>query len=224
MAEVLPGPPRVGVMIPTFNRPDLLRFAVLQLVAQSRPPDVICVHQNGHPEPYAWAVEDIRAPTQIVWLHTAQQLTQHFWYAVPLRYLVEQHCTHFFWADHDELYLRDHVERGLADLQEFDFSVSPRCGMLYTVASDFRYTAETDFTSHAPGGMSSTMCFNRRFAQALLQDFVNDREQHYADNVVAHVTMPKFRCLVSDRRTAIYHAHEGSLTSRDWLEKTFQQP
>ena len=36
-------------MVPTFNRPDLLRSCVLQLAAQSRPPEVICVHQNGNP-------------------------------------------------------------------------------------------------------------------------------------------------------------------------------
>lgn len=212
---------RVGVMVPTYNRPDMLRSCVLQLAMQSRPPDIICVHQNGHPNSYAWAVADLQTRSQIAWLHTPRKIPQHQWYEVPLRFLLESGCTHVFWADHDDLYLRDHIAQGLADLQEADFSVSTRCGLLFTKASDFSYAQEVEFTSHGPGGMSSTICFNRRFGQELLRDLAQDTQHHYTDNVVAHVTMPKFRCHVSSRRTSIYHAHEGSITSKDWLDKTF---
>lgn len=214
-------PTKVGVMVPTYNRPDLARFAVLQLAHQSRPPDIICVHQNGHSDSYHWAVADLHVQPQVTWLQTNSQLRQHDWYAIPLRRLIEADCTHFFWADHDDLYLFDHVERGLADLADFDFSVSPRCGLLFTKPSDWRYNPEVNFTSHAPGGASSTMCFNRRFAIALLADITNDRTHQYTDNVVAHVTMPKFRCKVSDRLTCIYHSHEGSVTSAGWLPAAF---
>lgn len=218
-------PTKVGVMVPTFNRPDLVRSCVLQLTAQSRPPDIVCVHQNGNAQSYQWAIADMRpTASQLVWLHTPEKIGQHQWYAVPLRHLIEQGCTHFFWTDHDDLYLREHIACGLEDLKEHDFSISPLCGLLYTKASDFRYLQDTDFSPvHAPGGMSSTMCFNRRFAQELLADITNDTKHQYTDNVVAHVTMPKFRCHVSERRTAIYHAHEGSITSSGWLEKTFEQ-
>lgn len=208
-------------MVPTCNRPDLLRSCVLQLAAQSRTPDIICVHQNGHPESYQWAIADLRTPAQLVWMHTPQQIPQHQWYAIPLRYLIEQGCTHFFWTDHDDLYLREHIAQGLADLQEFDYSVSRRCGLLFTRAVEFRYAEDVDFTVHAPGGMSSTMCFNRAFAQELLADIGRDTEHHYTDNVVAKVTMPKFRCHVSSRRTTVYHAHEGSVSSNSWLAKAF---
>jgi hypothetical protein len=214
-------PVKVGVMVPTYNRPDLLRSCVLQLAAQSRPPDIICVHQNGHPDSYDWAIADLRTASKLVWMHTPQVIRQHEWYAVPLRYLLAQGCTHFFWTDHDDLYLRDHVAQGLQDLEEFDFSVSNRCGLLYTKASDFRYAKEVEFTVHAPGGMSSTMCFNRPFAEQLLADITHDTQHHYTDNVVAKVTMPKFRCRLSSRRTCVYHAHEGSITSHPWLEKAF---
>jgi hypothetical protein len=214
-------PPKVGVMIPTFNRPDLARFAVMQFAAQSRAPDVICVHQNGVSDSYHWAVEDLRTTAPVAWLHTPAQLPQHQWYSIPLKYLLENGCSHFFWADHDDIYLHDHVERGLADLRDFDFSVSPRCGLLFTKARDFRYNLEVNFTSHAPGGMSSTMCFNRRFAQALLADIEADTSTYYTDNIIANVTMPKFRCKVSDRRTAIYHSHEGSVSSHGWIPRAF---
>ena len=214
-------PTRVGVMIPTYNRPDLLRSCVMQFAAQSRVPDFICVHQNGVSDSYRWVVDDLRIGSQIVWLHTPAQLPQHQWYSVPLKYLIEHGCSHFFWADHDDLYLREHVERGLEDLKDFDFSVSPRCGLLFTKASDYRYSPEVNFTSHAPGGMSSTMCFNRTFAKVLLADIEADTANHYTDNVVAKVTMPKFRCKVSNRLTSVYHAHEGSVTSNEWVARAF---
>lgn len=212
---------KVGVMVPTFNRPDLLRACVLQLAAQSRPPDLICIHQNGHPESYIWAVEDLRIRSQLVWMHTPAAIPQHQWYAIPLRHLLEAGCTHFFWADHDEIYLRQHIEAGLDDLRDADFSVSNRCGLLLTRKSDFRFSREVEFTSHAPGGMSSTMCFNRAFAEQLLADILADASHQYTDNVVAHVTMPKFRCRVAGRPTAIYHSHEGSATSHHWVETAF---
>ena len=214
-------PAKVGVLVPTYNRPDLARLAVLQFAHQSRPPEIICVHQNGVSDSYQWAVADLRVGPRIAWLHTNAQLPQHQWYSIPLRYLIEQGCTHFFWADHDDLYLREHVEKGLEDLKAFDFSVSPRCSLLFTKADDYRYNPEVNFTSHAPGGMSSTMCFNRRFARELLADIESDKDTYYTDNVVAKVTMPKFRCKVSQRLTAVYHSHQGSLTSQGWIANAF---
>lgn len=217
-------PQRVGALVPTYNRPDLLRSCVLQLAAQSRPPDVICIHQNGHRDTYAWAVEDLRVAPRIVYLHSPGCLRQHDWYAVPLRHLLEADCSHFFWTDHDDLYLRDHVEAGLGDLAHCDMSVSHRAGLLYTRADDWRYGREVDFRSHAPGGVSSSVCFNRAFAGQLLHDLTHDTSHAYADNVLAHVTMPRFDCRLSTRRTCIYHAHEGSLTARGWLPAAFARP
>lgn len=219
-------PQRVGVIVPTFNRPDLIRACVLQLTNQSRAPDVICVHQNGHPDSYQWAVADLHTgATRVIWLHTPSVVQPHEWYAVPLKRLIEDECTHFFWADHDDLYLHNHIEAGIAALQTHDFSVSRWSGLLFTKPkpTDFRYGAKVEFTSHAPGGMSSTMCFRRRFAQELLADIARDNNQtQYTDNVVANVTMPKFLCHVGERNTSIYHSHEGSLTSSEWLTTAFK--
>jgi hypothetical protein len=113
-----------------------------------------------------------------------------------------------------------HIELGLKDLEAFDFSVALRTGLLYTRPTEYRYLPEIDFTSHAPGGMSSTMCFRRKFAQELLADIARDQyHTYYTDNVVANVTMPKFRCNISrERQTCIYHSHDGSVTSRHWLD------
>jgi hypothetical protein len=214
-------PARVGVLLTTCNRPDLARLAVLQFAVQSRPPDIICVHQNGEADSYFWAVADIQSNSRVAWLHTEAQLPQHKWYSIPLRYLIEQGCSHFFWADHDDMYMRDHVEKGLEDLKDHDFSVAANCALLYTRPADFRYNESVRFISHSPGGMSGTMCFTRRFATELLGDIEGDKTHAATQDVISQVTMPKFRCKVSDRRTAVYHAHQGALTSSTWLPDAF---
>ena len=90
---------------------------------------------------------DLRVAPRLLYLHTPQRLRQHDWYAVPLRQLLQEGCSHFFWTDHDELYLHEHVAAGLAELAQADFSVS--------------------------------------------------------------------------RRTCVYHAHQGSVSARGWLDSAF---
>ncbi|MFY9512156.1 MAG: class I SAM-dependent methyltransferase [Rubrivivax sp.] len=210
-------PRRVGVFVPTYNRPDLARACVLQLLHQSCPPDLICVHQNGSPESYAWAVADLGC-SGLIWLHSPARLRQHDWYLLPLQRLLAEGCTHFFWADHDDIYLHEHIALGLQDLATHDFSVSRRCGQLYLRSSAYSHVPEVDFQVHAPGGMSSSMCFTRPFALQLAADMAADRAETYTDNVVAKMTMPRFNTLVSQRQSTVYVSHEGSLTSAGWLD------
>ena len=61
MNDVPPGeaqtlPPKIGVIAPTFNRPDFTRLLVLQMANQTLPPHVVCVHQNGTPQSYQWTI------------------------------------------------------------------------------------------------------------------------------------------------------------------------
>lgn len=207
---------KVGVIIPTFARPDLLRRAILQFVIQTRKPDLICIHQNGTGDKYSWAIEDLDNLIPTHWIYNPQQLKQHSWYSVPLRFLLENDCTHIFWADHDDIFLSDHIEKSLLELNKFDFRVSPHVSILYQGNTAFEYSTTQSFNVHAPGGMSSSMAFNRAFAIALLEDLESDQQNFYADNVVANITMPKFRCYTSDLRTTIYTSHYGSSTSASW--------
>src|ERR1700739_845337 len=77
-------PAKVGVMVPTYQRPDLLRACLLQLAMQGPAPDVICIHQSGESDSYRWVIEDLRIPSQIACLPTPVQLPQHQWYSIPL--------------------------------------------------------------------------------------------------------------------------------------------
>ncbi len=215
MAE---GAPRIGVFIPTFRRPDLLRACVLQWLTQTMAPALICVHQNGSEESYEWCVEDLKSLGRIEWIHTPQKLKQHQWYLPPLRRLLEEGCTHFFWSDHDDIYRRDHAEQCIAALADSDFSISSHCGVLYVRHDNYRFCRASRFTSHAPGGMTSSSAFNRKFAQALVQDLETDRDHYYSDNVLAKVTLPRFKQLVRDSLTTVYVSHAGSQTSANWVD------
>lgn len=212
---------RVGVMIPTYRRPDLARACVMQWLLQSRPPDCICVHQNGSPDSYAWCVHDLLPAGPIRWLHSPETLPQRDWYLRPLRLLLDEGCTHFFWADHDDWYLREHVERCVAELDAADFTVASHCGVLYLRPHDYRYDPANHFTVHSSGGMSSSMAFTRGFAEQLAEDLARDTQTHYADNVLALATLPRFQRTISPRRSTVYVSHEGSLTSAAWLDGIF---
>ncbi len=65
------------------------------------------------------------------------------------------------------------------------------------------------------------MCFTRAFARLLLADITNDTQYQYTGNVVAQVTMPRFRRRIARRNTCIYHSHEGAVTSSHWLANAF---
>lgn len=64
------------------------------------------------------------------------------------------------------------------------------------------------------------MAFNKKFAESLLEDMEKHRnEKLHTDNIVSKITMPKFKCLHSDKCTTTYVCHKGCLTSWAWVDK-----
>lgn len=206
-------------MIPTYKRPDLLRQAVLQWIVQTVKPDVLCINQNGSEESYEWVVEDLKPLINIRWIHVPTSIKQHYWYAYPLSQLLLDKCDVFLWADHDDIYYRDHIEKKLKALAGHDITLSDTCGVLYLKPQDYKYQPPEKFTAHAPGGMTSSIAFNRKFAVALLDDLVHDTQHYYSDNVMAFTTMPKFDKNVTQDVTTVYVSHKGSHSSGHWPEK-----
>lgn len=210
---------KIGIILPTFNRPDVLRSCVLQLMAQSRRPDIICVHQNGTKEGYAWCVQDLGAP--IVWMHSPAKIAQNLWYRIPLDHLIRENCTHYFWIDHDDIYLRNHIETCVSELEQgYDFRISAHCGVIVARPHEYQYSPNVLFDDiHATGGMSSSMAFKRSFAEGLSADLQSTvLSATYSDEVVANKTMPRFKCLRSSARTTIYLSHKFSVSSTHWLD------
>ncbi|MFC0690760.1 glycosyltransferase family 2 protein [Paraburkholderia humisilvae] len=207
-------------MIPTYNRPDMLRHCVLQMLAQTRRPDVICVYENGLPGNYRWCVEDIEFP--IIWLHTPHREPNYEFYLRPLLFLIGEGCTHFFRVDHDDLYLRNHIEVSLGELLAGrDFRISNHCGVLI-VPSDsgrrsYEYYDGVRFEFHAPKGMSSSIAFNRSFAVMLAEQLPLHSEYVDFDEIVARVVAPFFSCHWSSIKTTVYVSHVGAATSGHWV-------
>jgi len=235
MPVKLEPPIKIGVMSPTYNRPDLARFLAMQMENQIVHPHLVAIHQNGTPESYEWAVADVNRHYSYSWLHTPEQVPQEEWYAKPLEHLLDQDCTHFFWCDHDDIYGLHHISRGMELLgQGYDHVVNQRSGMLLLKAP-FSYTPDQVFAAHDPGGMSSSMCFTRKFAEELLKDLrenarkpkvvavdqwqMNETDRlGYADQVVRRMTMPKFNCLLNPGApTTTYVCHKGTVSSSHWL-------
>jgi glycosyltransferase involved in cell wall biosynthesis len=210
--------PKVGVMIPTYKRPDLLRQAVIQWTVQTVKPDVLCINQNGSEDSYEWVIEDLKPLINIQWMHVPASIKQHYWYAYPLTQLLLDKCDVFLWADHDDIYYRDHIEKKLQALEGHDFTLSDTCGVLFLKPQDYKYQLPEKFTAHAPGGMSSSVAFNRKFAVALLDDLLKDEQYYYSDNVMAFTTMPKFDKNVTHDVTTVYVSHKGSHSSGHWAE------
>lgn len=215
-----PVEPKVGVMTPTYNRPDCIRATLLQMAAQTRPPDIVCVHQNGHPDSYEWSILDLTLPYHLIWLHSPEKLRQHDWYSRPLRRLLDEGCTHVFWADHDDTYLEGHVEQSLRDLAEADFRISRYADVVYLDGKKMKWRRGMDFsTVHGPGGMSASMAFTRNFAERLLTELEQDTENYYSDNVLSKKVQPHFRCIASDQITTRYMCHPGTVSSSQWLKR-----
>lgn len=90
---------KIGVMTPTYNRPDLIRSLVLQMQNQSTKPDILVIHHNGIAESYQWAICDIISNIEIVWLHAPSVITQQISLRIcdsfQLLRRVLHRCAHF---------------------------------------------------------------------------------------------------------------------------------
>lgn len=219
---------KIGVLTPTYNRPDFARFLALQMENQELRPNILCIHQNGQSDSYEWSVMDVQRNFDLHWIHTPTRIPQDEWYAIPLEYLINQGVTHYFWCDHDDIYHREHIVNGVDILnggkgQDYDFSVNEFAGLLL-LNETYGYEPVTKFNAHAPGGMSSSMCFNRLFAIELLKDIrknTGENRNGYTDQIVGLITKQKFRCYLNPSKppTTTYVCHSATVSSRNWLNK-----
>lgn len=220
-------------MIPTSGRPYMARCAALQLACQTRVPDIVCFHQNGHREQvsYERQVSDVRLSRK--WIHTPYRVDIEEWYSKPLSWLLDDSCDAILYCDDDDVYYSDHVERTLRELDDADLVIRNRCSVLKTVYAPndswCEFIEDTSFTAHADAGVSSSMAFSRRFAVQLLADLEknlsdkrSDLPHHsFPDEVVHRVTAsrPEFhvRYVSAQPSTMAYVVHAGSCTSNMWI-------
>jgi len=208
----------IGIFTPLYARPDFARHVALQFSAQTIPPDLVVFHQNGTPESFEWVIEDLKLPYRYKWIHTDHKLeNQSQWYSIPLEHLIKEGCHYFFWADHDDIYKSQHVEKSIADLVDCNMVINNTGWVLAIKPGNYEINAGP-FLAHDPGGISSSMAFDRKFAKELHKDLVENTEHFYADNVVSKVTMPKFKIKRnSEKMTVTYVCHPGTVSSSHWI-------
>lgn len=212
---------KIGIFVPTYNRPDLIRYCLLQLAAQTKKPDVVAVHQNGNPKSYKTIIEDLDWPFNIKWIHTKHKIREHEWYRIPLNYLIDEGCDLFFWVDHDDFYSKDHIKTAFYELKKYDFRISKGSNFIAidTSLNKFKICKTNQFRGHIPGGMSASIAFNKNFAIELEKKLLEDKNQRHSDAVLAKEVMPKFKCLISKNKTTTYVCHPGSVTSNSWVNR-----
>jgi hypothetical protein len=209
----------------------MARACALQLNNQSRVPDLVCFHQNGANSisSYQHIIQDLKLQYQTEWIHTPSKLTQDQWYSKSLEVLVSQGCDVMFWCDDDDVYYHHHIESTLVHLTvtKSDLVISNTCDSIRQDDRGFNIWRNIPFTAHAFIGVSSSMAFNRAFAEELLKDFalnVGNRLDgkpylEWADWVVHEMTAPKFKRAVISHDSVAYLVHRGAYTSNCWEQK-----
>ncbi len=220
---------KIGAYITTHNNPLFLRFALLQVLAQTTRPNVVAIHQNNHHPSYLWAVGDLIGPAQRDGMQFLNLESPHLdrvqdWYLIPIRVLIDQGCDYFFKCDHDDIYYNFHIARLLQALQSgFDFVINRNAGRLVLApGKPYEYLPSADFSeTHAPGGMSGSWAFTRAFAIQNVHDLAAaPTDRCWEDQITAWETLPRFEGKISriesDAPSTCYVSYGGNVSSAHW--------
>jgi hypothetical protein len=222
---------KVGVMVPLSGRPDFVRLIALQLAAQTRLPDHVLFLQSGGFEDYRWVIDDLNLPFTYDWVYQEEQLALDRRYAICLMKLLDQRCDYFFWCDYDAIYYTDHISKSLEKIHEekTDLLIDQHCDLLLVDKDKFSYREKVSFAeTHAPGGVNSSMLFNRAFAEQLLKDLLGNssaEQFYYPDIILAKKTAPHFQVHINKEKVSTcYISHSGSLSAAAWIDQLHEKP
>lgn len=214
---------KVGIFTPLYGRPDFARVVAMQFAFQTRKPDYVAFYQNGNFASYEWSIVDLNLPYEYNWIHKLGiETNQSNWYGVPLKDLLDNNCDFYCWCDQDDIYYSNHIEDSVNDLlnNNADIVINEFAGLLKVNKRNFSF-ANIRFKAHDPGGVSSSMVFNRQFAEELYKDLMvncETSEHFWADNVVSKVTMPKFSVYRNNTKMSVtYLCHSGAASSAAWI-------
>lgn len=114
---------KIAVAVPTRNRPEWLRFFLLQMANQTVKPDIVIVYENGQTQSFRDDLfYDIPIKTDFIFSSQAQVPPD---YAIPaLRRALTHNPDVVFFMDDDNFYFSDHIEKTIAGFENGKYDVS----------------------------------------------------------------------------------------------------
>lgn len=222
---------KLGVYIATHNNPMFLRLALLQLEAQTHKPDVLAIHENGHPFQTADLINRdvlrrIAKHTQIIFDHNEAGLSHPYFHYLPLKRLVDSgRCDLYTKWDHDDIFYEHHLE-SLYEIMSSNWELpwvgQRRADILVLNPKQYIFKVNREFTWNPLGGMSDCFMFNHEVAETYLGHMLSRAGKGEADDHILHTyTLPGFPKgrMLDGKATACYVSHGRNDSTSHWIVK-----
>jgi hypothetical protein len=221
---------KVGAYIATHNNPYFLRATVLQVMVQTRKPQVLVVHQNNDKESYLWVIEDLLPLCEELGIflyydyNPSCPLKQNF-DGIPIKYLLDSECDYIFKLDHDDIYRSHHFTQMIRGLEQgHDLVANRKAGVLYLKKTGYEYDPQMDFGTFNPVKiMASSMAFTRTFGKAYMSAVKEKGDApSVIDNLMRSKILPSFDGKVghftSENPSTIYLCYGGNISTSHWID------
>jgi hypothetical protein len=221
---------KVGAYIATYNNPYFLRATVLQVMVQTRKPEVLVVHQNNDKESYLWAIEDLLPLCHELGIflyynyNPSCPLIQNY-DGIPIQYLLDNECDYIFKLDHDDIYRSNHFSLMIGGLEQgHDLVANRKAGIIFLKKKGYEYNPQIDFAEFNPMDiMASSMAFTRAFGTAYMSAVKDQGDTPcVVDNLMRDKVLPHFDGKVghfnSDNPSTIYLCYGGNISTSHWID------
>jgi hypothetical protein len=216
---------KLGVYVCSYNQPVFLRHCLLQILLQSRHPDVLSIHENGDHRSYRGMVEDVldlleARGVEVVYKHTPASMVMPTFFAPALQALIDEDCDLYQKVDVDDIIYWNHLERQMLLMRsgEYDIAMNTRAELLVLpTVGHYRHNHDVDFGIWNPtGAHPNNIIFNRAVADAFVTELKKPSGEN-DDAVFAAKVMPKFhvRRKAMDA-TSCFVAHGKNVSVAGW--------
>jgi hypothetical protein len=205
----------------------MLRHCLLQILHQSRRPDVIAVHENAGRKSHRSMVEDVFTSLRIegvdvIYQYTPDKLPMPEFFCWPLDVLLGLGCDYINKVDHDDLLYHNHFESQLSLIESTnnDYAMNANAGLLVlSNKGGYRHNPSVDFGTWNPtGAHPNNIIFNR----AVAKEFVAQMFAHHGlndDAVLAAYVLPKFKGVkFHTEPTSCFVAHGKNVSVAGWSD------
>jgi hypothetical protein len=228
--------PKLGVYLATYQNPVFLRHCLLQILHQSRRPNVLAVHENANEKSYKGMVQDViysleHEGVEIIYHHTPHAMPMPTFFIQPLQALLDAGCDLFNKVDQDDLLYVDHLyeqEKLMFNPQlqqpEWDFAMNANSELLVLLnKGGYKHSPSVDFGTWNPtGAHPNSIVFGRAVAQEFVREMAIPRNAPFGYNddvILANFVLPKFKGVKVHRQpTSCFVAHGRNVSVAQWSD------